>query len=98
MIIIPNATTVGEAVCTNITILGDDIKEGNETFTITVLVISPDSIRGPNTTTITIVDDGDCKYCIYYMLISCTHQSIQQYKKKITRCRDSRLAKSIETR
>lgn len=46
-------------VCQIITILGDIVEEGDETFTITASVASPGNITSPDTFTVTIMDDGD---------------------------------------
>ena len=46
-------------VCQIITILGDIVEEGDETFTITASVASPGNIASPDTFTVTIMDDGD---------------------------------------
>ena len=49
---------VSTAVCRDITVPGDMIVEDNETFTITVETSNlNDVIMGPNTVTVTIVDN-----------------------------------------
>ena len=55
---IPSTAAVGTAVCHNITVPGDMIVEDNEIFTITVETFNPnDVIMGPNTATVTIVEN-----------------------------------------
>ena len=60
LLTIPAAASPGTLVCRSITVIGDDIMEGDESFTVTV---SPqnanDDITGSVTVTITIPDDGD---------------------------------------
>ena len=58
---IPSTTTVGATVCQNITItiLGDTLEEGDESFTVTVSATSPNIITPTTAATVTIVDDGD---------------------------------------
>ena len=55
---IPSTAAVSTAVCLDITVPGDMMVEDNETFTISVETSNPnDVIMGPNTATITIVDN-----------------------------------------
>ena len=57
---IPSSTPVGTSTCQSVTILGDDTLESNELFTVTLYPVNPrDSITGSNTSTVTILDDGD---------------------------------------
>ena len=59
-VVVPSTTAQGEGVCVAaITILGDDIVEGNETFRVTIQPINPNDIisTSGNTSTITIDDD-----------------------------------------
>lgn len=53
---------IGSTICQTISIIGDDIREDNETFTV---VMAPeydlDQIIGSSSVTITITDDGDGK-------------------------------------
>lgn len=52
----------GEVICHTVTIIGDDVMEGIETF---MVVMTPendlDDIIGSSSVTITILTDGDCK-------------------------------------
>ena len=50
-------TPIGSPVCQQIIIIGDNVDEDDETFTITTSVISPNTITFPSTATVTIVDD-----------------------------------------
>ena len=50
-------TPFGSPVCQQITIIGDNVDEDDETFTITTSVTSPNTITFPSTATVTIVDD-----------------------------------------
>ena len=52
-------TTVGEAVCQSITIVGDDQMEEDEMFTVTVVPNNPLDTIVSDTVTVTILDDGD---------------------------------------
>jgi len=52
-----NISPANLVVCQPITILGDDIDEENETFSVIVSVASPDSITSPDTVTVTIIDN-----------------------------------------
>ena len=55
---IPLTTPVGSSVCQHIAIIiGDNVDEVNESFTITASVISPNAITLPASTSVTIVDD-----------------------------------------
>ena len=50
----------GDVICQSVTVIGDDIMEGNETFTV---VMTPendlDDIIGSSSVTITILTDAD---------------------------------------
>ena len=59
IIILPGMVDGATPVCQPITILGDIVEEGDETFTITASVASPGNITSPDTFTVTIMDDGD---------------------------------------
>ena len=52
----------GDVICQSVTVIGDDIMEGNETFTV---VMTPendlDDIIGSSSVTITILTDADGK-------------------------------------
>ena len=66
-LVIPSATRVDEAVCSTINILGDDVRESDEVFSIMAATADPnDSIVGLNSFTITIIDNGDGEYTQYY--------------------------------
>ena len=52
-----NISPASPVVCQPITILGDDILEENETFSVIVSMTSPDSVTSPDTVTVTIIDD-----------------------------------------
>ena len=55
---IPSSTAVGNSVCHQITIIGDDIVEGDETLIITISVANTnDVINGSDVVTVTILDD-----------------------------------------
>ena len=59
-VVVPSTTAQGEGVCVAaITILGDDIVEGNEILRVTIQPINPNDIisTSGNTSTITIDDD-----------------------------------------
>lgn len=57
---VPSTAPLNQDVCFDLTINGDEIREGNETFTVAVLVgNSNDIIVGSNTVTVTILDDND---------------------------------------
>ena len=51
---------LGTTTCQNVSIIGDDIREENETFTV---IVTPennlDKVNGIQNITITIQDDGD---------------------------------------
>ena len=62
MLTIPSSTSVGINQCQSVTIVGDNIRESDEMFQILVTPVNPeDSITGPDTVTVTILDDGDGK-------------------------------------
>lgn len=55
--IIPSDT---QEFCVNVTIMGDDLREPDETFMVVFTVVLPDMFEGgANAVTITITDDGD---------------------------------------
>ena len=55
---IPSLATVGNSVCHQITIIGDDIAEVDETLTIAISVAnSNDVINGSDIITVTILDN-----------------------------------------
>jgi len=59
-VVVPSTTVRGEGVCVAaITILGDDIVEGNETFRVTIQPTNPyDTVpTSGSTANVTIVDD-----------------------------------------
>ena len=59
-VVIPSTTVQGQAVCVAaITILGDDLVEGNETFQLMIQPTNPLDMVVPdrNAVTVTIVDD-----------------------------------------
>ncbi len=59
---VPDDPPVGSVTCQHITIYGDDIREGNEMFTVHVLALRiNDMLTGNNIVTVTIVNDGDGK-------------------------------------
>ena len=43
--------------CVNISIVDDDVFEGDETFTVTLTVTTPGVMVGNTVTTVTIIDD-----------------------------------------
>ena len=58
--IIPLSTPLNQDVCFDLSINGDVIREADEAFTVTITVgNSNDVIVGPNTVTVTILDDND---------------------------------------
>ncbi len=60
MFIIPSTTRSIDLACYNLTIIGDDDQELNETFMVTASTINDaDQIYGSDTVTITILQDGD---------------------------------------
>lgn len=67
LLTIPSAATPGAVVCQAITVIGDDIMEEDESFTVTVTPQnSNDDITGSTTVTITIPDDGDGKQLYHH--------------------------------
>jgi len=57
-----STSVVGDTVCQQYTIIGDDVKEADETFTVSVSPVnSIDIIDGADQVTVTIPDDGDCE-------------------------------------
>ena len=55
---IPSSTAVGNSVCHQITIIDDDIVEGDESFIIAISVANAnDVINGGDVVTVTILDD-----------------------------------------
>ena len=62
ILIIPSSTSVGGEQCQSVTIVGDNIRESDEMFQVLVTPVNPeDSITGPDTVTVTVLDDGDGK-------------------------------------
>ena len=62
MLIIPSSSSVGVDWCQSVTIVGDNIRESDEMFQVLATPVNAkDSIIGPDTVTVTIVDDGDGK-------------------------------------
>ena len=62
MLIIPFSSSVGVDRCQSVTIVGDNIRESDEMFQVLATPVNAkDSIIGPDTVTVTIVDDGDGK-------------------------------------
>ena len=62
MLIIPSSSSVGVDRCQSVTIVGDNIRESDEMFQVLATPVNAkDSIVGPDTVTVTIVDDGDGK-------------------------------------
>ena len=60
MLTFPSTSVVGDTVCQQYTIIGDDVKEADETFTVSVTPAnSIDIIDGADQVTVTITDDGD---------------------------------------
>ena len=50
-------------VCFEVTIIGDNINEPDETFRVEISANSPDMVQiGQRQATIRIIHDGDCKY------------------------------------
>ena len=57
---LPLTTPLNQDVCFDLSIKGDEIREEDETFTVTVSVgNSNDIISGSNAVTVTIQDDND---------------------------------------
>ena len=60
---IPSSTPVNAEVCSAVTIIGDDIMEGDELFQVAISAVdSNDNV--PAVFRITIADDGDSKMTI----------------------------------
>ena len=72
--IFPSGSTDGDTACVNITILDDDILEGDHTFTVTLTTLDPDVMLGSNEATITIIDNegnlNECNSCMWYSMIN----------------------------
>ncbi len=61
----PSTTPVDGTECQSITIYGDDIREGDETFTVRVTTVNSNDILTGSDITITILNGGDGKHvCI----------------------------------
>ena len=59
---IPQGSRNGDSVCFNVTIIGDNVLEDDETFTVELTTITQDVVvDGSGSVTITILHDGDCK-------------------------------------
>ena len=62
-LIIPAQSTAGNIQCTMYQVLGDDIREAEETFTISFGTENEnDEISAVTMVTVTIPNDGDCKF------------------------------------
>jgi len=60
LLTILSSSVVGDSVCRSVTIVGDDVLESDEIFTVILYPVNPeDSIMGSNTSTVTILNDGD---------------------------------------
>ena len=60
MLTFPATSEVGDTVCQQYTIIGDHVKEADETFTISVTAVnSVDIITNQEVISVTITDDGD---------------------------------------
>ena len=58
----PSSAQIGATLCHTIFIVGDNVKEGIETFQVIFMMDNGlDSIEGSSSTTVIIVDDMDCK-------------------------------------
>jgi len=56
----PATSEVGDTVCQQYTIIGDNVREADETFTISVTAVnSVDIITNQEVVSVTITDDGD---------------------------------------
>ena len=55
--VFPFGSTDNDTACVNITIMDDDILEGDHTFTVTLTTLDPDVMLGNHETTITIIDN-----------------------------------------
>ena len=85
---IPSSTVQGSRVCHPLAIIGDDVVEMNETFTILLVEDSlQDVVAGPSTASVTILDDDGrltltfvCRFSMHvvncYVLV-CTQQLFQ---------------------
>ncbi len=62
LLVIPSGSGLDSTpVCETVEIIGDDIREDNETFTITFGVVNAlDMLVEDSTVTVTIQDNGDC--------------------------------------
>lgn len=59
----PSTSSLNDTSCTQYTILGDDIKEQEETFRVSVTAVSSvDIVSGDSEISITILPDGDGEY------------------------------------
>ena len=64
----------GDSVCQTITIIGDDIMEGNESFTVIMTPVNDlDDIIGSTSVTILILLDEDGKIFISLLTIATQH-------------------------
>lgn len=62
---IPRGSRDGDSVCFNVTIIGDNVLEQDETLTVELSTITQDvTISGADSITITILHDGDCKHLL----------------------------------
>ena len=58
---IPTGATVNHEVCFQVTIIGDDQRVENESFSIMLAPITPDIIVGESVLNVIIIDDNDSK-------------------------------------
>ena len=73
IVIFPSNPTLphGSSVCQTISIVGDNVMEEDETFTVVVVPINNlDEITGPSSVTITISDEGDGKDHLHIATLS----------------------------
>ena len=61
MVAFPSTSVVGDTVCQQYTITGDNVTEADETFTVSVSPVGIDIIDGADQVTVTITDDADCE-------------------------------------
>ena len=62
VVVFPATSVVGDSVCQQYTIVGDDVKEEDERFIVSVQAVnSIDTIDGLNYASVTVLDDGDCE-------------------------------------
>lgn len=62
VVVFPATSVVGDSVCQQYTIVGDDVKEEDERFIVSIQAVnSIDVIDGLNYASVTVLDDGDCE-------------------------------------